>query len=75
MFFKSYSIGVNWPTVSCKNRNFNFFFIIIYIQDKLNISAVVWFRSYEKPRTSSLKYVWDIGQFCGKNVRLRENLL
>ncbi len=61
------SLGANWHTVSCKNRNFNFFLIIIYIQDKPNISAVVWFRSDKKPRTSSLKYVLNIGQFCGKN--------
>ncbi len=35
--------------------NLNFFSIIIHIHLTENISAVVWFRSGKKPRTSSQK--------------------
>ncbi len=49
------SIDANWRTVSRENRNFYFFSIIIDTQCPESISAVVWFRSGEKPRTSSQK--------------------
>ncbi len=59
LYFKQHlanvSIDANWCTVSRENRNFYFFLIIIDIQCPASISAVVWFRSGEKPRTSSSK--------------------
>ncbi len=44
-----------WGPIAKLSRNFNFFLIIIDIHFPANISAVVSFRSGEKPRTSSQK--------------------
>ncbi len=44
-----------WGPIAKLSRNFNFFLIIIDIHFPENISAVVSFRSGEKPRTSSQK--------------------
>ena len=50
----------NDPVIANQRTKFNFFLIIIDLESPQNITAVVWFRSGEKPRTSSQKYVFNI---------------
>ena len=50
----------NDPVIANQRTKFNIFLIIIDLECPENVTAVVWFRSGKKPRTSSQKYVFNI---------------